>query len=123
MAINGLNIGVSALQANQRALDISANNVANALTAGFQPSRAVFQATAPSGVVVNVSQAGQQLAQQIAQQTNGSQGNTSLASEPSGTDLATEIVNQIQYKAGFNFAANIIKTNDEILGTLLDLRA
>ena len=123
MAINGLNIGVSALQANQRALDISANNVANALTAGFQPSRAEFQATAPSGVVVNVSQAGQQLAQQATGQTNGNTGNTSLASQPSGTDLATEIVNQIQYKAGFNFAAKIIKTNDEILGTLLDLRA
>lgn len=128
MAINGLNIGASGLQAYQRALDISANNVANALTNNFQPRQPQFQESAPAGVVVTLSPAGNQIANAV----NGGNaaGNTSNGAAtpndedlPSGTDLTTEIVNQIQYQAGFNFSAKVVQANDEILGTLLDLRA
>jgi len=122
MAINGLNIGASGLQAYQRALDISANNVANALTKNFQPRQPQFQEAAPAaaGVVVTLSPAGSQTANTVNAANNGNQASEDQAS---GTDLTTEIVNQIQYQAGFNFSAKIVKTNDEILGTLLDLRA
>jgi flagellar basal-body rod protein FlgC len=125
MAINGLNIGASGLQAYQRALDVSANNVANALTKNFQPRQPQFQEAAPAaaGVVVTLSPAGNQIANAVNNANNSNNGNQASLDQASGTDLTTEIINQIQYQAGFNFSAKVVKTNDEILGTLLDLKA
>lgn len=136
MAINGLNIGASGLQAFQRGLDVSAHNVANALTNNFRPQQAQFQEGSPNGVVVTISQSGSQLANAV--NNTGNNGTTNPNNAPnnntanlnnanilqtSGTDLNTEIVNQIQYQAGFNFSARIVQTNDEILGTLVNLKA
>jgi flagellar basal-body rod protein FlgC len=124
MAINGLNIGTSGLQAYQRALDVSANNVANALTKNFQPRQPQFQEGTPAGVVVTLSPAGNQIANAVNGASNGTNnGNQASEDQPSATDLTTEIVNQIQYQAGFNISAKVVKTNDQILGTLLDLKA
>jgi flagellar hook-associated protein FlgK len=110
MAISSLNIGVSGMKAYQGALDSSANNVANALTKDYQVQVASFQENTNGGVRVSISKESQELAAQDNQ--------TNL----SGTDLATEITNSLQYKAGFEFSAKIVKVADEVLSSLLDIR-
>ena len=112
-----LNIGTTSLKAYQRALDSTSHNIANANTTGFQPQQANFQETIASGVIVNISQNGT-----IASSATGKQ-LSDVSTEASATDLATELVNSIQYKAGFDFSAKIVKTTDEILGTLIDINA
>lgn len=114
MSGSALNIGTTSLRAYQRALDISSHNIANANTSGFQPRQAQFQEAIEGGVVVNISQ-------------NGSVASGSTTNEfdfqASGTELSTELVNSIQYKIGFQFSAQIVKTADEVLGTLIDISA
>lgn len=115
MSGSALNIGITSLKAYQRALDSSSHNIANANTSGFQPGQAQFQEAPAGGVVVNISQNGSV--------TSVSVTSTDLASQASGTDLATELVNSIQYKAGFEFSAQIVKAANEVLGTLIDIKA
>lgn len=113
MSISALNIGITGLRANQRALDVSSHNIANANTRGFQPQQAAFQEGHAGGVVVNISQSGNQALETAAPATD----------EASGTDLTSELVHSIQYKVGFDLSAQIVKTSAEILGTLVDLKA
>jgi len=107
MSVSALNSGLSGLQAYSRALDSSAHNVANASTAGFVPQQVSFQEQPAGGVIANISREGSSLA----------------AQDSSGTDLGSEIVQSIQFKAGFDLSAKIIKTKDELLGTLIDIKA
>ena len=43
--------------------------------------------------------------------------------EGSNVDITEEIVDQIVAKAAFKANANVIKTNDEMLGTILDIKS
>src|SRR5262245_25004902 len=59
MAIGALGIGLAALQSYQLALNVTANNIANANTNGFVPARADFHAAAGgAGVFATISQQG-----------------------------------------------------------------
>lgn len=109
MAISSLSIGVSGMKAYQGALDSSANNVANALTKGYQVQVASFQENSNGGVRVSISKESQELAAQENQD------------KLSSTDLATEITNSLQYKAGFELSAKMVKVADEVLSSLLDI--
>ena len=42
--------------------------------------------------------------------------------ERSNVDITEEIVDQIVSKAAFKANANVIKANDEMLGTILDIK-
>lgn len=108
MAISALSAGLSGLNANQRALDVEAHNVANVNTQNFQPQQASFQETSPAGTGVTLSAAGRGLA---------------AADGSSGTDLASSITNSLVYKAGFQLSAKVVQTADQNLGTLIDLKA
>jgi flagellar hook protein FlgE len=112
MGIAAFNTGVSALTANTRALDVAANNVANASTKGFQPQQANFQESQPAGNGVSLSTSAQALSAADAS------GNSS-----SGTDLAREASNSLVYKAQFDAAVAVVKTADSTLGTLIDTKA
>lgn len=102
MSLSALGAGLSAMQGYQRALDVSANNVANGLTTGYQARQPSFSESAPAGSGVSVSAA----------PGNGQ-----------GTDLTTEMVGQQIYKAGFQASAKVIKTADDMLGSLIDTHA
>lgn len=108
MSNTALNIGITGMKSYQRALDSSSFNIANANTSGFTPQQVSFQENHGDGVVVKISQDGAKASEPNA---------------PSGTDLATELVSSIQYHAGFDFSAQIVKTADEVLGTLIDISA
>ncbi|MBI3286351.1 MAG: hypothetical protein HYZ65_16095 [Burkholderiales bacterium] len=107
MSISALNSGLSGMSAYQRALDSSAHNVANANTAGFTPQQVNFQESQSGGVTVTISK----------------QGNSIATQDASGTDLTSELVYAIQYKADFDLSAKLVKTSDDILGTLIDIKA
>lgn len=110
MSIPALNSGLSGMLAFQRGLDTSANNIANAQTNGYKPQQASFKEGSNGGVSTVVS-------------GNGSNGTSATSAETSGTDLATEMVNSLVYKAGFDASAKIVKTADQMLGTLVDIQA
>jgi flagellar basal-body rod protein FlgC len=101
MSTSAISTGMSGLQAFQRALDISANNVANTLTAGYKARQANFSESAPSGTGATVS--------------------ASLGSD--GTSLETEMVGQLTYQAGFQASAKLVKASDDMLGSLIDTKA
>jgi flagellar basal-body rod protein FlgC len=110
MSISALNSGLSGMQAFQRALDSSSNNVANLQTNGFEPQQADFQENTGGGVKVTLSTPA------------ASQGDSS-ASAPSGTDFTAEAVNSVQDQLGFELSAQVVKTADQTLGTLINIKA
>lgn len=110
MSISALGAGLSGLYANQQALDVEANNVANLNTAGYQAQKAVFSEAGPAGSGVTLSVEGRKLA--LADGGGGG-----------GTDLPASLTNGLTYKAGFEFAAMVIKMADERIGTLINERA
>ena len=95
---------ISSLQANQTFLNTSAGNVANVNTDGY----------APKDTRINNASGSPQA---VIRQTDDN------GSTRSQTDLAKEIPDQIvsQNVAGVNVAA--IKTQDQMFGTLLDIKA
>lgn len=112
--MSNLNIGASSLRAYQSALDVTANNVANANTKNYQPQTANFQESPVAGVVVNISSASQASFENYqAQKTD----------QESGTDLNKEMVNNLNYQRGFELAAKIVKINDEVVGSLINIQA
>ncbi len=94
---------VSSIQAHQTMLNTNANNVANVNTDGFVPSD-----TRMSNESTSVS------------------ANTRLAddngSTKSQTDLAKELPDQIIAQDAVAVNVSAIKTRDEMMGTLLDMK-
>lgn len=107
MTISAISSGLSGMKAYQQALDSASHNVANANTANFDPEIANFQENSQGGVISRISQ----------------QGRLAAASDNGGTNLENEIVHSIEYKNGFNLSAKIVQTSDQILGTLINIKA
>ena len=105
MTISAINTGLSGLKAYERALDSSAHNIANTSTTNFSPENTSFQETNNGGVIANISREGL------------------AASTANGTDLNNETVKSLEYKAGFDISAKLVKTADEVLGTLINIKA
>ena len=110
-----LNISGSALSSLQKAQANSANNVANALTPGFQSNEAVFQVVESGGVSLQL----RQNSEQVRDQNN----DTGFDDQPSDTDQAEEAANQLIYKQSFKANAAVLKSADETLGSVIDILA
>ncbi len=132
MSISALSTGLSGMQAFQRALDVTGNNVANADTNGFEPQQAQFQSTNGGGVSVTATPgstaAGAASSIASASASPSASGSATSpqslsSSAPSGTDLVAETVNSLQYKFGFDMSAQVVKTANENLGTLINIQA
>jgi flagellar basal-body rod protein FlgC len=96
---------VSALQASSLRLDISAHDVANVNTPGFSQSRPIQTAQKPGTAISAI--------QKI---------------EPgqpdfSATELAEETIEQIKSEKDFAANAAVIKTQDKMLGEIVNLIA
>lgn len=102
MSISALGAGLSGMRSYQRALDVSANNIANTNTVNYAAQRVGFQQGASGGV----------------EAVNLSAGNDAAA-----PDLASDIVDQLSFKNGYQLSAKIVQTADDMLGTLIDIRA
>jgi flagellar hook protein FlgE len=93
-------IGLSGMNAAMRQLGASAHNIANAQTPGFRRQLVQQQTQAEGGVSTRLTQ----------------------AAEPD-EHLADDLVQQMS--ASYSFKANlrVVQTQDQVLGSLLDIRA
>ncbi len=105
MGLSALSSGLSALTANQQALEVEAHHVANLNTAGYTAQGARFSEASPAGSGVTLSLEGRSLA------------------AADGGDLPTSLTNSLTYATGVEFAAKLIKMADERIGTLIDISA
>ena len=90
-----INTNINALKAHQTFTDISANNVANINTEKFQATDAHIVDKLEISTNIN----------------------------DNGTNLAKEITDQIVVENGFKAQIPVIKTQDEITQTILDVKA
>ncbi len=95
---------VSSIQAHQTMLNVNANNVANVNTDGFVPGDTRMSDDSNS-VSANIRLA----------DDNGS--------DKSQTDLAKELPDQIIAQDAVAVNVSAIRTRDEMMGTLLDMKA
>ncbi|MEO5794275.1 MAG: flagellar basal body protein [Rhodoferax sp.] len=93
-------IAFSGLQAAQTRLQASAHNVANSQTEGFRPLQ-----------VEQTTQSGGGVSAQVARSSQPSAG------------LEGDVVAQLQAKNAFLANLSVFKTNDAMLGTLLNAQA
>jgi flagellar hook protein FlgE len=94
-------ISLSGMQAAQTRLDASAHNIANQQTEGFQPLEV----------------------QQSTQQGGGVSSQVERSSSGAGPSLEDDVVAQLQAKNSFLANLNVFKTNDSMMGSLLNIRA
>jgi flagellar hook protein FlgE len=89
-----MNVNATSMQSHQILMDINANNIANVNTTDF---------TAKEGRIGN---------------------NLEVSSVDTNkpTDITKEITNQIVIQDGFEAQVPVIKTEDEMLGTLLNIK-
>ncbi len=96
-----ISTNISSIQAHQTWLNSSAQNIANVNTDEYIPTQTTIN-------------------------ENGTKANSSLAtdngSQKSQTDLAKELPDQIVVNGGISVNVTTIKTQDEMLGTLLDIK-
>lgn len=105
MEVATINISnnISSITAHQTLLDTTANNIANVNTDGFIP-KDTRMVNSNGSVGTNTREA----------DNNGS--------KRSQTDLAKEIPNEIIAQDATAVNVNVIKTQDEMMGTLLDIK-
>ena len=105
-------IAQSGLQAASLRLAVSASNVANLETDGSAPSHVEAQALPSGGVAAAVKKNDPQFEARMDRAIVGA----------SGTDLIQESIDRSLAATSFEANLATMKTADELLGTLLDLR-
>ena len=128
---NSLQIGASALNAFSWGTAVTAHNVANVSTAGFEPRRAVYSSN-PNNQGVSFDAALKDTGSAAVQNPDWAaakavydvtSGLPLEASSPSGTDLSREFTTMITTQHAYEANAQVIRTSDTMLGTLLDIKA
>ncbi|HET6248272.1 MAG TPA: flagellar basal body protein [Tepidisphaeraceae bacterium] len=104
------NIALSGLQAAQTQLNVTANNVANLDTPGYQAQRADLVDLSPAGVAVSGISRDQTPGPV---QSDGTQG--------SNVDLATEMVNLTRGQLLYSANAAVLRVGQKMTGALLDM--
>lgn len=118
MSVSSLDISSSALQTFGLGMMTTANAIANVNTDGFLPQRAVYGEMRGGGVRLEsvVQEGGQPGRVQTAVERRA------VTDAPSATELTREIPGMTTQRA-FEVNAVAVRTADEMLGTLLDIRA
>lgn len=96
---------LSGIQAAIKRQDVTAHNVANVNTPGYEQIDVMQKEKAGGGVEIS-----------------GLKRTPNPDKEHSNTDLAKEAVEQIQNKNSLKANVNAIKTQDKMLGALLDMK-
>ncbi len=107
---------LSALSAFQKKMDVTANNVANVNTDGFKKSRTTMQQAGNGGVTASIQQID---TPGIIRETIHNEGIEEV--ESSNVDLAEELPEMISTKASYGANIKTVQTQDEMLGSLLDI--
>ncbi|MCI7568485.1 flagellar basal body rod C-terminal domain-containing protein [Desulfovibrio sp.] len=119
MSVSSLDISSSALQTFGLGMMTTANAIANVNTDGFLPQRAVYGEMRGGGVRLEsvVQEGGQPGRVQTAVERRA------VTDAPSATELTREIPGMMTTQRAFEVNAVAVRTADEMLGTLLDIRA
>ena len=129
-----MQLGASAMNTHSWGMAVSAHNVANVSTAGFEPQRAVY-ATGPAGQGVRLDAVLQGNGPAGSSGTGGTGFNAAQAvydvtaglpleaTNPSRTNLAREMVSMISTQHAYTANDATVRTGDAMLGTLLDIKA
>lgn len=126
-----MNLGASAMNAHAWGMAVTAHNVANVNTAGFTPQHAVY-ATGPGGrgvqldAVLQDSGVAGRLPAEVRNNPAVSAAPASVESDfvnPGGTDPGREMTQMISTQRTYEANAQVVRTGDAMLGTLLDLKA
>jgi flagellar basal-body rod protein FlgC len=104
-------IAYSGLKAASTRLQVSAHNVANSNTDGFDPQRVDQTALRAGGTLAQVSQPD---GNNPVYMRDGS------ITEASNTDLVSETVDQMQASNSFKANLAVLRTSDEMVGSLFD---
>ena len=115
--IGAIYSALSGLTAFSTQLDVSAHNVANVMTNEFKKSRTEF-VELETGGVLPVIQKNESAGPFILNNT----GYGPALLELSNVDLGEEAVNQIIGQQGFEANLQAVKTADDMLGSLLDIK-
>ena len=115
--ISAIHTALSGLASFGKQLDVSAHNIANVNTDGFKNSDTTF-VEAPSGGVLPVVQKDNSPGPAVLKDT--AQG--SIQVELSNVDLGKETVSQIMAQRGFEANLRTVKTADDMLGSILDMK-
>ena len=120
MEINGFGSAIAGMQASAAKAAVAAHNIANVNTDGFQSSQAVIEADAAGQPEVTVSQSSNP-----GPQVQNDQGlpNSAEFRQLSNVDLAEESVQLILADIGYRANASVIRAQDEMIGTVLDILA
>lgn len=116
MMLGGYGIALTGMQAAGRLLGASAHNIANAQTEGFKRITAILEESPSGGVRVTLNH----------DQTSGPSFFTQDAGglnlrEGSNVDLAEELSNTLQAAHLFEVNVASLRTQDKVLGSLLDI--
>jgi flagellar hook protein FlgE len=128
---SSLQLGASAMNTFSWGMAVTANNVANVSTSGYEPSRAEY-ATNANDQGVHFEAALKDAQASASTSSNWTASNAVYdvtsglpleASSPSGTDLSEEMTQMISTQHAYEANAQIVRTSDTMLGTLLDIKA
>ncbi len=109
---------LSALQAFGTGINSNANNIANSLTDGFKRTRVTYSETKPQGVTANVEKVN------VPGPSNYEQTNNGLELiQQSNVDLANELIDMTETSSYYKANIKTIQTSDQMMGSLLDLKA
>jgi flagellar hook protein FlgE len=114
--ISALSSTLSAVNAFEKKMGVISNNVANSQTDDFKKSRADLKEGDTGGVTVDIS-AVNNPGPMVTVEENGRTGEK----EMSNVDLAEEIPQAMTTETGYEANLKMMKTQDEMLGTLMDI--
>jgi flagellar hook protein FlgE len=114
--VDAMNTALTAVWANLKKADVTANNIANANTNNFKKSRATFEDTDPSGVKVEISQVDTP-GMLLPPDENGT------IQESSNVIIEEELVDLIVTQHAVTAAVETISTKDEMEKSLIDILA
>lgn len=113
--ISSLANSVSALQAFQKKTEVTANNIANVNTDGFKKSRTDMVEGKTGGVEARISRVKDE-----GVPIEGVQKGEGVEAERSNVSLTEEVTEGIMAQKGYTANLQMIKSKDEMIGTLLD---
>jgi flagellar hook protein FlgE len=114
--ISAVSSAVSALNAIETKMAVLSNNVANSQTNGFKKSRTDLKEGDNGAVQVEITQVNT-LGPMVAVEENGGM----VEKEMSNVDLTEELPQTIIAKTGYDANLKMLKTQDEMMGSLLDI--
>ncbi len=133
--VNALSIAISGLMAQSQRLSASANNIANALTTGALPTQqapasTVYKPLSVSYTALTIGGTGSGVAASVTADPNGYSpvyDPSSIYANKDGiiaapnVNLTQESVNILESKTIFKANLSVIKTQDQMLGDLLNI--